>query len=155
MGVKHVELIAATAGFTTLTVPGGADYGFDLPLFTFDARGVPQNGYVFLQVRSSKRLEPSKDRTVSVRIKSKHLRHWLAEPMPVILVRYDQCRRKAYWLYVQRYFARRKTFSPSRIGRSLALRIPTHQVVTVASMKRFAEFKNRVIIQAAQVIDHA
>jgi len=51
--------------------------------------------------------------TISWRIESAHLHHWLNEPMPVILVVYDAQQDEAYWLYVQKYFEEAPTFWPS------------------------------------------
>ena len=154
IGVKHVELLAALAGFTTLIVPGGSDYGFDLPMFTFKS-GRPENGYVFLQVKSSHRLKRLNDGSVTVRLKRKHVEHWLSEPMPVIVVRYDRGLKKAYWLYIQRHCARNAAFSLRKMGQTMIVRIPRSQVLTEKSLRQFATFKRRVIMQAAQVIDHA
>jgi hypothetical protein len=155
VGVKHVEHLAAQAGFTTLVVPTGGDYGYDIPIFTFDDRGQPENGYIFLQIKSSAKLKKLRDGSIACRIKKKHLRHWLGEPMPVIVVRYDNSAKKAYWIYVQRYFAKQRAFSLREARKTVTIRIPKGNIVTIAAFKHFAQCKRDVIIQAAKVIDHA
>jgi hypothetical protein len=51
-----------------------------------------------------------------------HYHLWRLEPMPVFLVLFDPVRRRAFWLYLQAYFARHPPPKPE--ARSLTLRIP-------------------------------
>lgn len=88
LGVHHLEGHVLRCGYTVEWV--AADYGLDLHIRTFDADGHIENGVVLCQVKATDRLPLRADqKTIAWRVAASDLRHWLNEPMPVILVIYD------------------------------------------------------------------
>src|SRR5262249_11030256 len=57
LGVNFVERQALLCGYTVEKIVH--DYGYDLLLFTFDAKGYVENGFVFLQVKATDSLQYS------------------------------------------------------------------------------------------------
>jgi hypothetical protein len=72
--------------------------------------------------------------------------------MPVILMVYDARKDRAYWLYVQSHFRRRKGFNLFAAGKSVTVRIPTENVVNAAAMRTFARFRDRVLEQMREIV---
>ncbi len=84
------------------------DYGYDLMLTSFNARGEVEAGYVFFQLKATDDLPLLADgKTISWPISRRDLLLWLDEACPVILVVYDGTRDRAFWLDIQAYFAGR------------------------------------------------
>jgi hypothetical protein len=78
--------------------------------------------------------------------------HWLAQPLPVILIVYDALRDVAYWLYVQSYFRQRKEFSLFTAGQTVTVQVPLTNVVRASALRQFRRFRNRVLAQMRKVI---
>jgi hypothetical protein len=72
------------------------------------------------------------------------LRHWLHEPMPVLLVVYDARADRAFWLNVQGHFERRRA-ELRRIGRTVTLHIPLTNTVDERAVKEFARFRDEAL----------
>ena len=64
--------------------------------------------------------------------------------MPVILVVYDALEDRAYWLYVQAYFAALKEF---RFGRTVTVYVPRENVFSESAVAAFRELRREVIWQ--------
>src|SRR3954453_21112529 len=132
LSVNHVERHALLCGNSVERIDH--DYGIDLLISTYDREGELENGEIRLQVKATdhpKRL--SGGQSIAVRIDVKDFRHWLLEPMPVILVIYDTGADVAHWLYVQAYFeAQRKLDLDKEEGR-LTIHIPRENVINSAS----------------------
>ncbi len=150
---KHLELMAAQAGFTALAVPQGSDYGIDMPVITFDKNGNQESGYLLIQIKASDDMKISSSGEVIIVVKKKHILQWSKEAWPVILVQYDAKNVVGYWVYIQRYL-QQNAINPGKIGGSITLRIPVGQKISSAAFLSFAEFKRRVIIQLTGMIDH-
>jgi hypothetical protein len=54
---------------------------------------------------------------------------------------YDGGEDKAYWLYVQAYFAKRKEWA---FGRTVTVYVPTGNVMTEGAVKLFRTFRDNV-----------
>lgn len=122
LGVHHLEGYVLRCGYIVEQV--AADYGLDLHIRTFDVHGQIENGEVPCQVKATDRLPLLAGKEVIAwRIAAADLRHWLNEPMPVMLVIYDAAADRAYWLNVQEYFESRRT-ELTQVGRTMTLHIP-------------------------------
>jgi len=87
LSVNFVERQALLCGFSVERIVH--DYGIDLVLSTYTKNGEPQPGEILLQVKATDHLRVVREgRFVSCRIERAHLRLWLAETFPVILVVY-------------------------------------------------------------------
>ncbi|MBK8940269.1 MAG: DUF4365 domain-containing protein [Polyangiaceae bacterium] len=106
ISANHVEFFALRKGFSVQRIQN--DYGIDLQLATYDAKGYIENGWISVQLKATDTIKMrSKGTAVAFTADARDLRMWQKEIYPVILiaVRRQDC--KAYWTYVQRYFERR------------------------------------------------
>lgn len=154
LSINHVERFVFQCGFSTERVT--RDYGTDLILFTYDAQGEVENGWVTLQLKATDKISLIQNNTfVSFSVEKSHLETWLDEPYPVILVVYDAQSDCAYWLYVQQYFERLPDFDLRSIGKEITVHIPIKNIVDNTAVAQFAAFKKRVLSQVRGVIRHA
>jgi Domain of unknown function (DUF4365) len=113
------------------TVDRPTDYGIDLLVNTFDEDGYPEAGDIRLQLKASDKFKYSKDgKTIVFQIEVKHYRYWMKQVMPVFLVLYDARKARAYWLYVQAYFASDETRKPKERAKSITIRVPIKNRLT-------------------------
>jgi hypothetical protein len=131
------------------------DYGFDLLVNTFDEEGYLESGDVSIQLKASDSLRYSSDRTfISFSITIKHYESWTHELLPVFLVLYDALEKRAFWLYVQRYFAEDPARKPKGPVRSLTLRVPVDQEFTEATVDYARGRKAAILGQIAGEVDY-
>lgn len=153
LGVNHVERHVLRCGFTTERIEH--DYGIDLFLFTYDSNGECENGAIRLQVKATDHLNVLADRrTISFRLDLRDIRHWLRESLPVILILYHAAKDKAYWLYIQQFFGKRRKLSTTEAGGKIAVSIPTRNIVHEAAIRRFAKFRDNLLKQIEGAIIH-
>jgi hypothetical protein len=152
LGVNHAERIILRCGHTLERF--SKDYGIDLVLFMYDNNGEYQNGDVRFQVKATDAIRPVKNGTIPFRIETAHLRHWLREPMPVILIMYDAARDAAFWLYVQQYFALQGKSALRREQNSVTVKLPAENILDDAAVRQFSQFRNKVLAQVFGVIRH-
>jgi hypothetical protein len=148
-----VERQALLAGFAVQRIV--RDYGIDLFLATFDESGNIENGEIRIQLKATDAPRWVKDgQFLAVRVDPRDFRHWLMEPMPVILAVYDAANEQAYWLYVQGFFenARGKRLESGEARRSV--RLPRTNIVNPSSMRQFAEFRNEILAQIEGIKRH-
>lgn len=151
LGVNHVERQVLLAGYTI--EKRIHDYGIDLVLLTYDDAGQVENGEVLLQVKATERLSNIRSgRFVSFRIERADLRAWLTESYPVVLIVYDVSTDRAYWLYEQSAFSGAGRFSAARGSERLTVHIPSAQVLDRAVVRRFRDFKERILEQIRGVV---
>jgi len=121
--VNHVEKFIYDKGYTAERVE--SDYGYDLIVSTYDEAGCVEPGFILLQLKATDRIRRIENDTyVSFTISTKDYRNWTAEGYPVFLIVYDSINRKAYWLYIQKYFKEDKTRAPKAGATTVRLRIP-------------------------------
>ena len=150
LSVHHVEGHVLRCGWVVERIVH--DYGIDLELHTFTRRGEVQEGEVLLQVKARKRLHLRAGETsLAFRVERSDVIRWLAELFPVILIVYDARKDIAYWLYVQSYFHRLKGFNLFRAGETITVHIPLVNVVTPATVRKFARFRDLVVAQMQEV----
>src|SRR5207302_822396 len=82
LGVNFAERQILLAGFTADRFTH--DYGIDLAMKTFTAKGEVEPGHVSIQVKATDSLTPHADgTTVPVRIAVGDIKNWLLELLPV------------------------------------------------------------------------
>jgi len=107
LSINHVERQALLAGFAVQRIV--RDYGIDLFIATYDPAGNVENGEIRIQLKATDSPRWLRGgRHLAVRVGQRDFRHWLMEPMPVVLAIYDAPNDIAYWLYVQEYFEGRR-----------------------------------------------
>lgn len=155
LSVNHVERHALLCGFSVERVRH--DYGIDLYVFTYNREGETENGCLQLQLKATDRLKlRSAGQLIAVPIAGADLRAWLGESMPVMLIVYDAKEEAAYWLYVQAYFESQPDFDLAKLGKEVTVHIARSNIVDQAAMRRFAEFRDRILEQTkGQVRHHA
>jgi hypothetical protein len=75
--------------------------------------------------------------------------------MPVILVLFNASRRRAFWLYFQRYFAQDESRRPKKGARTVRLRVPMRQPLTRRAITRMRGFKQDLLDQLGGILRHA
>lgn len=153
MSANHVERIVLQRAHSVERVT--TDYGYDLVLSTYDAKGHIENGQVYLQLKASDAVRwTASGRELTFTLDVRDLRLWINEPMPAVLVVYDVPHDRAYWLYIQAHF--RDTLRIRAGQRSVTVRIPSTQRVNAAAVDRFRRFKVDVLAQVGgEIVHHA
>jgi hypothetical protein len=149
--VHHVEGFILDLGY--IAERRSSDYGYDLTLYTYDAEGDAEEGSVYIQLKAAESLTAS-DQDFVFDLDVRDYRLWTAEPMPVILILFDASRKRANWLYIQRYFARDVSRRPREGAKTVRVRVPKRQVVGRAAIRKMREYKQRVLEQLEGTIDH-
>jgi hypothetical protein len=79
---------------------------------------------------------------------------WINELMPAFLVLYDAQYKRAYWIYVQEYFASDSASKPKAGAKTLTLRVPVDNEFTEATVDYAQERKAKVLDQIKGKIEH-
>ncbi|MCI0638190.1 MAG: DUF4365 domain-containing protein [Gemmataceae bacterium] len=128
------------------------DYGYDLIVFTYDSNGYVEEGALYLQLKASESLSAIGDGFVfDLDIRDYH--RWKSEPMPVILILFDAGKRRAFWLYVQQYFAEDELRRPGRGVKTVRVHVPARQSVNRRAIVRWRDFK-RAILDQLEGVSH-
>jgi hypothetical protein len=149
--VNHVERLILDEGYSAERPRG--DYGYDLVLFTYDEQGYAEEGAVFIQIKATERLDASDAFPFDVDVRDYD--RWTAELMPVILVLFDASRKRAYWLYVQRYFDEDVSRRPKGTAKTIRVRIPSRQFLGRAAVRRMRAHKQEALAKFKGAMDHA
>ena len=153
LSVNHVERQVFLAGFAVQRIV--RDYGIDLFIETYDASGAIENGDVRIQIKATDAPDEVKGgQFIAVRVDQGDFRHWLMEPMPVILVVYDAPKDTAHWLYVQAHFGRGRTARFGRAGATMTVHVPRVNVVTPGAMREFAAYRDQILAQLGGLTHH-
>jgi hypothetical protein len=142
LSAHHVEGVVLEEGHTVQRL--SSDYSYDLLLRTFDAKGYPEPGLVYIQLKAAQSLEtvgPSYY-VFDVDIRDYHL--WTKEEMPVVLILFDASRRKAYWLAVQRYFQEDVARRPKKGAKTVRVRVPKRQTLNRAAIETMRKLKREM-----------
>lgn len=87
------------------------DYGIDLLVFTYNQQGEVEIAEIRVQVKATEQIKPhGSGQSFVFRLDRADLLGWLHEALPVIVVVVDIEASRAYWLYVQAYFAKQTGF---------------------------------------------
>lgn len=153
LSANYVERYVILCGFSVERVEH--DYGIDLVLFTYDAKGEIENGQVFIQLKSTDSLRLLADQqTISFSIERSDLELWLKEPMPCMFVLYDAQADLAYWQYIQAYFETLPDFDLAQAGETVTIHLPEANLLDNDSIQRFAQYRDDVLRQLQGVIHH-
>jgi hypothetical protein len=153
LGVHHLEGHVLRCGFSMEHIRH--DYGLDVAIHTFDAYGQLENGDVRCQVKATDQLPVlAQQEIIAWRVAAADLRHWLSEPMPVILVVYDARTDQAYWLNVQEYFDRRRD-ELADMGRTVTVHIPLANLLNEPAVKEFARYRDDLLTLRKRMMHEA
>jgi len=149
--VNYVERFLIDEGHTAERVEN--DYGYDLMLFTFDEQGYFEPGEVRLQLKASESLTAAgKDYLFDLDVRDYHL--WIEEPMPVVLILFDATRRRASWVYVQRYFAADSARQPKGRAKTIRIHVPIRQALNRRAVALMRAFKQAILDQTKGAVSH-
>ena len=153
LAINYVERQVLLCGFSVERVVH--DYGIDLQMFTYNAKGEVEGGWVLMQVKATDHLRLLADRkTLAVSLDREDLKLWLREPDPLILVVYDGTADKAFWLYVQAYFEMKRPIDLFTAPGRVTVRIPTSNRLNRRAIQRFADYRDHVQAQIQGRIRH-
>ena len=139
LSANHVERCALQCGFAVERL--WQDYGLDLAIITFDARGFLEGGVIWLQLKATDHVKKTRDGgAVLVRLDRRDVLAWIAEANPIFLVLYDATQDRAYWLSIQSYFGDETAFAKLR-SKTITVPIPTANVIDDKAMREFARQK--------------
>jgi hypothetical protein len=131
------------------------DYGYDLIVNTYDEEGYLETGGIRIQLKASDRLHEMKHGDfISFRLDSKHCALWTNELEPVFLVLYDAQARRAYWLYVQAYFAANPSRRPKKGVRTLTVHVPLANGFTEETVEYMRARKAAILAQFEKANHH-
>jgi hypothetical protein len=146
LSVNHVERQALLAGFAVQRIV--RDYGIDLFIATYNSSGEVENGEIRIQLKATDKPNWSRNHeAIAVRIGQGDFRHWLLEPMPVILAIYDAPNDVAYWLYIQAFFEKEGSVDFDTAGATMTVRVPHVNVLTPSAVRQFAVYRNSILTQ--------
>ncbi len=149
--VNYVERFVIDEGHTVQRQEH--DYGYDLNVITYDRQGYVEPVSFILQLKAAETLKESgSDFVFDLDIRDYHL--WMMELVPVMLVLYDPSRRRAYWLYVQRYFRQDPTRQPKKGAKTVRVRVPKRQPVNRRAIALMRAIKQEKLTRLKGLVDH-
>ncbi len=104
----------------------GADFGYDLLMFSHDEDGFVEPGLVPIQLKAAEWLQAIGSAYV-FDLDSRDYNLRMLEEMPVILILFDASRRRADWLHVQGYFREDALRRPKKGARTVRVHVPMQQ----------------------------
>jgi hypothetical protein len=129
------------------------DYGYDLNMISYDEQGYVEPGSVYIQLKAAETLEASgTDYLFDLDVRDYNL--WMLELMPVVLVLFDASRRKASWLYVQRYFRQDLSRQPQKAAKTVRVYVPMRQAVNRRAVAKMRGFKQEILDRLSGVMNH-
>jgi hypothetical protein len=150
LSVNFVEGIVYEQGYSAERVQN--DYGYDLTVTTFDRWGYVEPGLILLQLKATDTIRIVADGAeVSFAIDVADHQAWTAEAYPVFLIVFDAQLRKAYWLYLQKYFSDDPNRAPAAGAATVTVRIPTSQTLDASTIAYMREQKKKVMRQYVKV----
>jgi hypothetical protein len=136
--INYVEGFVLGEGHTVQRLE--RDFGYDLLLFTNDEQGYVEPGFVLLQLKAAEELQAvGSDYVCDLDVCDYNL--WMLEEMPVILILFDATRRRASWLFVQRYFREDESRRPKRGAKTVRVRVPMRQRVNRRAIAKMRDLK--------------
>jgi Domain of unknown function (DUF4365) len=151
LSINHVERHILRCGFSVERVQH--DYGTDLLMFTYSDTGEIENGHVQYQLKATERLDWHRDgETFPFRVEFADLKHWMYEPLPVILIVYEAARDRAFWLYLQR--ALDVQWRPDGLQERVTLHIPGRNRLNQSAVRRIRRFRDQILRQIEGAIRH-
>ena len=153
LGVNYVERLFLEAGHSPMGVP--KDYGYDVTVITHNRRGYAETGLIYLQLKASRRLRRTKGKLAyPFSISREHYNLWRYEPMPAYLVRYCHHLKRAYWLYLQAYFQKRRKLFKNKDQQTATIYIPMQNRLDAVTIKKMRAKKQEAVHAARKAIEH-
>lgn len=153
LSLHYLAYRVVGCGFTIEIVR--SDYGYDVSIFTFDKNGEIENLNMYVQLKATDKIKLSEDKKhLLFRLSKKDIDYWEDEPVPVYLVVFDAKRKRAYWLYLQRYLASKNMRTDQIAGQSITVEINTKRILRKKTIKAWRRDKAMVLKQIGAV-DHA
>ncbi len=141
LAVNYVERQALLCGHTVERIR--SDYRIDLLLFTFDANGEMEDGFIPIQVKATEKLAWLEDEPAAAfRLTRKDLVGWLRQSAPVILAVYDVGEDRGYWLHIQGYSLAQPGFNVFSAGETVTVRLPRSGIFDVDAARQMAVLRN-------------
>ena len=121
------------------------DYGIDAIMFTYSDSGEIENGDVRVQLKATDGLKLVEGgKAIALSLDLRHIRYWVNEPLPVVLVLYDAARDQAYWLDIQGYVGEYPDLlDPDAVSKTI--RIPTSNRLSVRAIDEFRRLRDERI----------
>lgn len=150
LSFNYVERLVLQRGFALDGV--ASDYGIDAILYTFDSDGGVEPNTVLFQLKAPEDLSQAlvaEGKAISVAVDARDINYWREQTYPVIFIVYDHRSdsESAYWLYIQAYLAEHGPEGPVLRQRTVNVRIPIEQRLTVDSIGAFRDYRNDVASQ--------
>jgi len=118
------------------------DYGYDFSLTTYNKVGEIENGVIYGQLKSTDHLKISKKHNaVEFTLSKRDLELWLLENFLVMLVVYDAQAEKAYYEFLQPYFAENR-LSLSNVKKYIQIFINLENVLDIKGVQYIRQTKN-------------
>jgi hypothetical protein len=150
---NFIERFIIDAGHTAQRVE--KDYGYDLLVSTFDEQGYLEPGLIYIQLKASDAPESTSsgvEYVFDLAIEDYNL--WIEEPMPVLLVLFDAQKRRAFWLYMQRYFGPDPSRKPRKGAKTVRVFIPLQQRFGRRTVVLMRSWKRKILEQLQGRISH-
>jgi hypothetical protein len=152
LSVNYLERVVLRCGYTLER--RWVDYGYDAMMTTYTDAGEPESGVIQFQLKATDSLNLLSDGSIiAVRLQVRHIRLWLSEVLPVILVVYDAATDTAYWLYLQRFF-QQSSHRISTRQTTFTVHLQTSNRIDEAAIRQFREIKLAIHRQLAGVVSH-
>ena len=142
LSVNYLERFFLYEGHMVDRPVAGNDYGLDLSILTFNDRHELENGWIYVQLKATDKIEKTKNgRMLRIKIRKADLNYWVKEVNPVILIVYDATKEEAFWLNVQKYF---ESIAKLRVGKatqSSTMFVPLTNIVSRESVQQIVNEK--------------
>jgi hypothetical protein len=150
---NHVQYFALQCGFSVEHIEN--DYGYDLELYSYNIDGEIENGLAYLQLKSTDHIERyEREWGFSYTVETAHLKTWLNEPMPVILVLFDVEKEIAYWVYIQAYFEQKGISLDAIKQETFTIHLDKKNILNTKAIMKWKEYKDNVLSQLDGYIKH-
>jgi hypothetical protein len=152
LSLHYLAYRVVGCGFTIEIVR--SDYGYDVSIFTFDKNGEIENLNMYVQLKATDKIKISKDnKRVLFSLSKRDIRSWQDEPVPVYLVVFDAKKKRAYWLYLQRYLKSKNLRANQIVGQSITVEISTKQALRKKTIKAWRRDK-AAVLKKIGAVDH-
>lgn len=119
------------------------DYSYDASIHTYNDLGEIENGEVYVQLKSTDKINFSKKRNAfTFDLSKRDLELWLYNILPVILVLYDAKNDIGYYIELKEYFQENKLVL-GKINKFIRVFLPEENVFTIDGVKKLRNLKNR------------
>lgn len=153
LGANYTERVVLECGFTTLRIEEAE--GESLAMFTYTSDGELESGQVFLLPKGTEDVEPFLERgTIRWEVSRAEVEHWLAEPMPCMLVLYDAKTDTAYWSYLQAEFQNKVRSRMDDSEDTVTVRIEKRNMLSRDAVLQFVRYRDTILSKVDRMILH-